>query len=78
MAVSGEAQDIIRDSGCGYYPTPGNPKSIADAIIESSNGRDGWESLGKNSRNIYLDKFSLESGYISLDSVLKKAVSDGS
>lgn len=77
MAVSGETQDIIREGGCGYYPTPSNPESIANAIRELSNDRDDWASLGSNSRKTYLSKFSLESGYRSLDSVLKKAVSYG-
>lgn len=77
MAVSGETQDIIREGECGYYPMPSNPESIADAIRELSNSRDDWASLGSNSRKTYLSKFSLESGYRSLDSVLKKALSYG-
>lgn len=75
MAVSGEPRDIIRDGECGYYPAPSNPDSIADAIKALSSGRDDWELLGSNSRQIYFNKFSLESGYRSLDLVLKKAVS---
>lgn len=77
MAVSGETQDIIRGGQCGYYPIPSNPESIADAIRELSSDRDNWALLGNNSRKTYLDKFSLESGYRALDSVLKKAVSYG-
>ncbi|MFN3882498.1 MAG: glycosyltransferase family 4 protein [Nitrincola lacisaponensis] len=74
MAVGGEANDIVNNAVAGFVASPGSVASIRLAIIEALNNSDQWSSMGTNSRNCYMTKFSTKVNYKNLDEVLRSCM----
>jgi len=47
---TGDAAREIHKHKCGYLIKPGDPKDLADKIIQMANQRDIWDEFGKNAR----------------------------
>ena len=60
-ALTGDAADVIRESGAGHVVPPGDPSALADAIVRLADaGPDRLRTLGEFARSHYERTFSEE------------------
>ena len=60
LAIEGVIRDVVLAADCGVTPTPGDARSLADAIISLSTNRDRSVKMGINGRRYLEEHFSRE------------------
>jgi glycosyltransferase involved in cell wall biosynthesis len=58
LAVAGEAEEVVRQSGAGYCVRPGDPVGIHDAIRDLAQDPERAENMGMNGRECVVQQFS--------------------
>jgi colanic acid biosynthesis glycosyl transferase WcaI len=58
LAVAGEAEEVVRQSGAGYCVRPGDPVGIHDAIRDLAQDPEKAENMGMNGRECVVQQFS--------------------
>lgn len=63
MAVSGDAAELVTESGCGVTASPENAESIANAVfVLSAKSEQERAEMGRRGRDFYLNKLSFDFG----------------
>ena len=75
-SMGGDVQGIIRCADCGICVRPDDEELLADAIVEILGKQSEFGRWGKNSRDYYLQYFTLEKYLNKLESSLEYIVSD--
>ena len=60
LAIDGVIRDVVVAADCGVYPTPGDPRSLANAIASLAANRDRAVDMGINGRRYLEANFSRE------------------
>jgi glycosyltransferase involved in cell wall biosynthesis len=60
LAIDGVIRDVVLAADCGVTPTPGNARSLADAIASLAANRDRSVEMGINGRRYLEEHFSRE------------------
>lgn len=74
-AIDGSAQEVIRDSGSGYYVNAGDVDGLSE-IIERFIGdtAETKKSMGENSRKYFENEFSIEKHLVKLEKILNSLI----
>lgn len=76
MAVGGEVNEIMIQSGAGVTAEPQSVESIQAALKTLLDSKADWEGMGRCARSFYEQSFSTQVNYKKLDDALKDVVSD--
>jgi glycosyltransferase involved in cell wall biosynthesis len=71
MAVGGEVNEIVEDSGAGVTAEPQSVEAIQAALKSLLDNKAGWERMGQCARSAYEQDFSAQVNYRKLDDVLR-------
>jgi glycosyltransferase involved in cell wall biosynthesis len=74
--VAGDAEALVRRSGCGFTATPEDPQSLADAFRRLADATPAdLAAMGARARATYVSELGADSGAAALEDLLAKAVS---
>ena len=55
LAIDGVIREVVESAGCGVFCEPGNPRAIANAVLEMYSNLNGLEKTGKRGK-VYLEQ----------------------
>lgn len=76
MAVGGEVNELVMQSGAGVTAEPQSVESIQAALKSLLDSEGDWERMGQRARRFYEQNFSAQINYRKLDAVLKDVTRD--
>ncbi len=75
-AVAGDAEDVVRRSGCGFTAVSEDPRSMAEALRRLAETSDAdLAAMGARARATYVSELGADSGALALDDLLANAAS---
>jgi len=72
----GSMAEIIEDGVTGLHFEPGNASELADKVIWVIEHPDECRNMGKNARQVFVDKYTAEKNYESLMNIYQKVIND--
>ena len=72
----GSMAEIVEDGVTGLHFEPGNPVDLADKINWLIEHPDNCLHMGKNARQVFLEKYTAEKNYESLMNIYQKSISE--
>ena len=72
----GSMAEIVEDGVTGLHFEPGNPVDFADKIKWLIEHPDKCRQMGKNARQVYLEKYTAEKNYETLMNIYQKAIAE--